>query len=135
MGKKKVKYNYKKEVCEEIFFKILYDDTGYFKKWYKETGGRPDLYIPEFRSRIIMDYLNEQEAWATDPNACASHLKKNKKLLKKALSKTYEKPERLGAVRCDIKIRMFLTPKCLDKVLNRYGDLIVKILGGGQHDI
>lgn len=33
MGKKKVKYNYKKEVCEEIFFKILYDDTGYFKEW------------------------------------------------------------------------------------------------------
>lgn len=83
MGKKKVKYNYKKEVCEEIFFKILYDDTGYFKEWYKETGGRSDLYIPEFRDRIIMDYLNEQEAWATDPNACASHLKKNKKLLKK----------------------------------------------------
>lgn len=48
MGKKKVKYNYKKEVCEEIFFKILYDDTGYFKEWYKETGGRSDLYIPEY---------------------------------------------------------------------------------------
>lgn len=83
-------------------------------------GGRSDLYIPEFRDRIIMDYLNEQEAWATDPNACASHLKK-------ALSKTYEKPE----VRCD----MFLTPKCLDKVLNRYGDLIEKVLGGDQHDL
>lgn len=138
MGKKKTKkYNYKKEVCEEIFFKILYDEDGFFKKTYEETDGFCCRYQPIFEEKIKRDYLSEQSMTGAHPDIYATYLKgkKNKKLLKKALSKTYMKPERLGTARCDAEIRAYLTPKCLRRVLIKYSYLIEKVLGGGQHDL